>query len=137
MPIVRVTRRLHFSAGHRLHSPDLSDKENREIYGLCSNPNGHGHNYGLEVTLKGEVDPRTGYVVDLKRVRETVEEVVLRDVDHANLNVDVPWLEGTIPTAENVAIAIWRRLEEVFPGGVLDRVVVSESERNYVEYRGE
>ncbi|MDP2576585.1 MAG: 6-carboxytetrahydropterin synthase [Gemmatimonadota bacterium] len=137
MPIVRVTRRLHFSAGHRLHSPELSDKENREIYGLCSNPNGHGHNYGLEVTLKGEVDPRTGYVVDLKRVRETVEEVVLRDVDHANLNVDVPWLEGTIPTAENVAIAIWRRLEEVFPGGVLDRVVVSESERNYVEYRGE
>ena len=137
MPIVRVTRRLHFSAGHRFHSPELSDKENREIYGLCSNPNGHGHNYGLEVTLKGEVDPRTGYVVDLKRVRETVEEVVLRDVDHANLNVDVPWLEGTIPTAENVAIAIWRRLEEVFPGGVLDRVVVSESERNYVEYRGE
>ena len=137
MPIVRVTRRLHFSAGHRLHSPELSDQENREIYGLCSNPNGHGHNYGLEVTLKGEVDPRTGYVVDLKRVRETVEEVVLRDVDHANLNVDVPWLEGTIPTAENVAIAIWRRLEEVFPGGVLDRVVVSESERNYVEYRGE
>ena len=137
MPIVRVTRRLHFSAGHRLHSPELSDKENREIYGLCSNPNGHGHNYGLEVTLKGEVDPRTGYVVDLKRVRETVEEVVLRDVDHKNLNVDVPWLEGTIPTAENVAIAIWRRLEEVFPGGVLDRVVVSESERNYVEYRGE
>lgn len=137
MPIVRVTRRLHFSAGHRLHSPELSDQENREIYGLCSNPNGHGHNYGLEVTLKGEVDPRTGYVVDLKRVRETVEEVVLRDVDHANLNVDVPWLEGTIPTAENIAIAIWRRLEEVFPGGVLDRVVVSESERNYVEYRGE
>lgn len=120
-----------------MHSPELSDKENREIYGLCSNPNGHGHNYGLEVTLKGEVDPRTGYVVDLKRVRETVEEVVLRDVDHANLNVDVPWLEGTIPTAENIAIAIWRRLEEVFPGGVLDRVVVSESERNYVEYRGE
>ena len=137
MPIVRVTRRLHFSAGHRLYSPELSDKENREIYGLCSNPNGHGHNYGLEVTLKGEVDPRTGYVVDLKRVRETVEEVVLKDVDHANLNVDVPWLEGTIPTAENMAIAIWRRLEGVFPGGVLDRVVVTESERNYVEYRGE
>ena len=137
MTTASVTRRYRFAAAHRLHSEQLSEAENWKVFGKCNNPNGHGHNYGLEVTLKGEVDPRTGYVVDLKRVRETVEEVVLRDVDHANLNVDVPWLEGTIPTAENVAIAIWRRLEEVFPGGVLDRVVVSESERNYVEYRGE
>lgn len=137
MPIVRVTRRLHFSAGHRLHNPKLSDEENREIYGLCNNPSGHGHNYGLEVTLRGEVDPKTGYVFDLKRLRGLVEEVVLHDVDHANLNVDVSWLEGIIPTAENIAIEVWRRLDGVLPAGMLERIVVSESERNVVEYRGE
>jgi len=137
MSVVRVTRRLHFSAGHRLHNSQLSDAENREIYGLCNNPSGHGHNYGLEVTLKGEVDPRTGYVYDLKRLKRAVEETVLADVDHANLNVDVPWLEGVIPTAENIAIRIWQRLEEVLAPGMLERVLVSESERNVVEYRGE
>ncbi|NIN71204.1 MAG: 6-carboxytetrahydropterin synthase [Gemmatimonadetes bacterium] len=137
MPIVRVTRRLHFSAGHRLHNPKLSDDENREIYGLCNNPSGHGHNYGLEVTLRGEVDPKTGYVFDLKRLRELVERVVLADVDHANLNVDVPWMEGIIPTAENIAVQVWRRLADQLPAGMLERVVVSESERNLVEYRGE
>jgi 6-pyruvoyltetrahydropterin/6-carboxytetrahydropterin synthase len=137
MPIVRVTRRLYFSAGHRLHNPQLSDEANREVYGLCNNPSGHGHNFGLEVTLKGEVDPNTGYVFDLKRLRETVEEVVLADLDHANLNVDVPWMEGVIPTAENIAVQIWHRLAEVLPEGMLERVVVSESERNLVEYRGE
>jgi 6-pyruvoyltetrahydropterin/6-carboxytetrahydropterin synthase len=104
---------------------------------LCNNPSGHGHNYGLDVTLKGEVDPRTGYVFDLKRLKQLVEDTVLTDLDHANLNVDVPWLRGVIPTAENIAVQIWRKLEEVLPGGVLERVVVSESERNRVEYRGE
>ena len=137
MPIVRVTRRLHFSAGHRLHNPELSDAENRRIYGLCNNPAGHGHNYGLEVTVKGEVDPRTGYVFDLKRLKETVEGAVLGDVDHANLNVDVSWLEGVIPTAENIAVAVWQRLEAALPNGMLERVVITESERNLVEYRGE
>lgn len=137
MPIVRVTRRLHFSAGHRLHNSELSDEENRKIYGLCNNPAGHGHNYGLEVTLRGELDPRTGYVFDLKRLKDVVEEVVLGDVDHANLNVDVPWLEDVIPTAENIAVEIWRRLAAVLPQGMLERIVVSESDRNLVEYRGE
>lgn len=137
MPSVRVTRRLHFSAGHRLHNSELSDAENREIYGPCNNPSGHGHNYRLEVTLKGEVDPKTGYVYDLKRLKRAVEEVVLIDVDHANLNVDVPWMEGVIPTAENIAVEIWRRLEGMLPAGMLDRVVVWESDRNYVEYSGD
>ena len=137
MPIVKVTRRLHFSAGHRLHNPELSDAENREIYGLCNNPAGHGHNYGLEVTLKGEVDPKTGYVFDLKRVKRLVEELVLDDVDHANLNVDVEWMKGVIPTAENIAVEIWRRLAAALPEGMLERVLVSESERNMVEYSGE
>jgi 6-pyruvoyltetrahydropterin/6-carboxytetrahydropterin synthase len=137
MPIVRVTRRLHFSAGHRLHNPDLSETENREVYGLCNNPSGHGHNYGLEVTLAGKVDPTTGYVYDLKRLKRLVDEIVVRDVDHANLNVDVPWLTGIVPTAENLAVAIWRRLEGELPEGMLERVVVQESERNQAEYRGD
>jgi 6-pyruvoyltetrahydropterin/6-carboxytetrahydropterin synthase len=137
MPIVRVTRRLHFSAGHRLHNPELSEVENRETYGLCNNPSGHGHNYGLEVTLRGEVNPRTGYVFDLKRLKKLVEESVLGDLDHANLNVDVPWLKDVVPTAENVVVCIWRRLESVLPAGSLESVVLKESERNLVEYRGE
>jgi 6-pyruvoyltetrahydropterin/6-carboxytetrahydropterin synthase len=137
MPIVRVTRRLHFSAGHRLHNPKLSEDENRELYGLCNNPSGHGHNYDLEVTLKGEVDPKTGYVFDLKRLKQVVEESVLSDVDHANLNVDVPWLAGVIPTTENIAVRIWRRLEEVLPAGSLERVKLNESERSLAEYCGE
>jgi len=137
MPIVRVTRRLHFSAGHRLHNPELSEAENREIFGLCNNPRGHGHNYGLEVTVKGEVDPRTGYVIDLKALKRVVEEEVLEDVDHANLNVDVPWMEGVIPTAENIAVQIWRRLEAVLPQDSLECVRVWETERNLAEYRGE
>jgi 6-pyruvoyltetrahydropterin/6-carboxytetrahydropterin synthase len=137
MPIVRVTRRLHFSAGHRLHNPELSDAENREVYGLCNNPSGHGHNYGLEVTLKGEVDAKTGYVFDLKRLKELVERTVLEDVDHANLNVDVSWLQGVIPTAENIAVAVWRRLAAELSEDMLECVRVSESERNFVEYYGE
>ncbi len=137
MPIVRVTRRLHFSAGHRLHNPGLSEAENRELYGPCNNPSGHGHNYVLEVTVRGEVDPRTGYVFDLKRLKRVVEEAVLSDVDHANLNVDVEWMAGVVPTAENIAVQIWRRLEEALPAGILERVEVWESERNRAEYRGE
>lgn len=120
-----------------MHNPELSDSENREVFGLCNNPSGHGHNYGLAVTLKGEVDPRTGYVYDLKRLKELVGRVVLEDVDHANLNTDVPWLEGVIPTAENIAVRVWRRLQRELPDGMLERVVVEESERNIVEYCGE
>ena len=128
---------MHFSAGHRLHNDELPADENRRIYGLCNNPHGHGHNYGLEITLRGEIDPRTGYVFDLKRLKQAVRQAVLEDVDHANLNVDVPWMEGVVPTVENIAVQIWRRLEGVFPEGMLERIVVSESERNFVEYRGE
>jgi 6-pyruvoyltetrahydropterin/6-carboxytetrahydropterin synthase len=137
MPRARVTRRVHFSAGHRLHNPDFSDSENRETYGLCNNPSGHGHNYELEVTVEGEVDPATGYVMDLKRLKSLLGEAVLSDLDHANLNVDVDWLRGVIPTTENLAVAIWRRLEGGLPGVRLVSVRLWETERNSVEYRGE
>ncbi len=137
MPTVRVTRKVHFCAGHRLARPGRSDEENRELYGACSNPAGHGHNYDLEVTVQGEVDPDTGYVIDLKRVKELVHRAVIDDVDHANLNVDVEWMDGVIPTAENLVVGIWNRLEGNLDGAELVSLKLWETERNMVEYRGE
>jgi 6-pyruvoyltetrahydropterin/6-carboxytetrahydropterin synthase len=136
MPKVKITRRVHFSAAHRLHNPALSDEENRRIFGLCNSPNWHGHNYELDVTVEGEVDPTTGYVVDLKELRDTAEEVI-GDLDHRNLNLDVPWLEGTLPSTENLVVAIWNRLAPRVPRGRLVRLVLWETPRNYAEYTGE
>lgn len=136
MPIARVTRRVHFCAGHRLYDPSFSDDRNRAVYGACSNPNGHGHNYDLEVTVEGEVDPQVGYVMDLRELKALLGDAVVEDLDHANLNLDVPWLEGIIPTTENLAVAIWRRLEGRIDGAALVSVRLWETERNSVEYRG-
>ena len=137
MPRVRVTRRVHFSAAHRLHNPEFSEERNREIFGLCNNPNWHGHNYELDITVEGEIDPSTGYVIDLKRLRDLVERVVLEDVDHRNLNLDVPWMRGVNPTTENLVVAIWRKLEPEIREGRLVRLVLWETPRNRVEYTGE
>ena len=136
MPIARVTRRVHFSAGHRLYNPRFDEEQNRATYGLCNNPNGHGHNYDLEVTVEGEIDPETGFVMDLKRLKVLLGETVLTDLDHANLNLDVPWLSGVIPTTENLAVAIWHRLEGQLGTVRLVRVRLWETERNMVEYDG-
>ena len=136
MPTVRVTRRLHFSAAHRLHNPELSDAENARVFGLCNNPNWHGHNYELDVTVEGPVDPATGYVLDLARLRD-LAEAVIRDLDHRNLNVEVAWLEGVIPSTENVVVALWNQLAPRIPAGRLVRLVLWETPRNYVEYTGE
>lgn len=138
MPRVRVTRRMHFSAAHRLHREDWSTEENRRVFGACSNPHWHGHNYELEVTVEGEVDPETGFVMNLKELRDRVEDLVVADVDHRNLNLEVEWLEGTNPSTENLVVAIWDRLAGALPDGVeLDRLVLRETPRNYVEYTGE
>jgi 6-pyruvoyltetrahydropterin/6-carboxytetrahydropterin synthase len=138
MPRVRVTRRLHFSAAHRLHRPDWSEERNRAVFGDCANPNWHGHNYELDVTVEGEVDPETGFVMDLKDLRDQVQQSVLMDLDHRNLNLEVPWLEGVNPTTENVVVAIWNRLAPRMPEGVgLKRLVLYETPRNYVEYEGD
>ena len=137
MPRVRVTRRLHFSAAHRLHSERLSGEENARLYGLCNSPNFHGHNYELDVTVEGEVEPATGYVVDLGEIRDITEEAVIRDLDHRNLNEDVPWLSGVIPSTENLVVKIWERLFDRMPSGRLVRLVLWETPRNYVEYEGE
>ncbi|HET9947739.1 MAG TPA: 6-carboxytetrahydropterin synthase [Longimicrobiales bacterium] len=136
-PIVRATKRLHFSAAHRLHRPEWSDERNLEVFGPCANPNWHGHNYEVDVTVEGPVDPETGFVVDLKRLKELVERHVIDDVDHRNLNTEVPWLDGIIPSTENVAVAIWNRLADRLPEGVrLVSVLLRETPRNWVEYTG-
>lgn len=137
MPRVRVTRKLHFSAGHRLHLPRWDEEKNREVFGACSNPAGHGHNYDLEVTVEGEVDPETGFVLDLSRLKALVKEHVVDDIDHTNLNEDVSWMEGVNPTTENLAVKIWQRLEGRLGDAELVSVKLWETERNMAEYRGE
>lgn len=138
MARVKVTRRLHFAAAHRLGRAEWDDARNAEVFGLCSNPNWHGHNYELDVTVEGEIDPETGFVFDLKRLRDVVEAEVIADVDHANLNLDVAWLRGVNPTTENLVVAIWRRITAVLPGPArLVRLQLWETPRNYVEYAGE
>lgn len=136
MATVRVTRRVHFSAAHRLHSPALSDEENRRIFGLCNNSNWHGHNYELDVTVAGTVDPEIGYVLDLGELRGLAEQVI-KDLDHRNLNLDVPWLADVIPSTENLVVALWEQLAPRIPRGKLVRLVLWETPRNYVEYTGE
>jgi 6-pyruvoyltetrahydropterin/6-carboxytetrahydropterin synthase len=136
MPQVTVTRRLNFNAAHRLHNPELSESENRELFGLCNNPNWHGHNYRLDVSVIGEVDERTGYVIDLKRLRDIVEMHLIDKMDHKNLNVEVDFMRGVNPTAENIVIACWRVLEPVVRPGRLKRLRLWETDNNYVEYEG-
>ena len=137
MSVVRATRRAHFSAAHRLYRPDWSDEQNAQVFGDCSNPNWHGHNYELDVTVEGPIDPETGFVMDLKRLKEALEERVVGDLDHRNLNVEVSWLEGVNPTTENLVVAVWDRLVGAMPEGVrLARIVLHETPRNSVEYTG-
>lgn len=137
MARVRVTRRLHFSAAHKLGRADWSEARNEEVFGLCASPNWHGHNYEMDVTVEGEIDPATGFVFDLKHLRELAEQQVVNDVDHRNLNLDVPWMDGVNPTTENLVVAIWHRLVGGLPEGVeLVRIGLWETPRNYVEYDG-
>jgi 6-pyruvoyltetrahydropterin/6-carboxytetrahydropterin synthase len=136
MPIVTVTRRLHFNAAHRVHNPALSDEENARLFGKCNNPNWHGHNYRLEVSVRGPVEDRTGYVVDLARLRDIVTREFIDHVDHKNLNLEVEFMRGVIPTAENIAIACWRVLEPHVAPARLARIRLWETENNCVEYEG-
>ena len=137
MPTVTVTRLLRFNAAHRVHNPALSDEENSRLFGKCNNPNWHGHNYTLEVSVRGPVDERTGYVMDLAALKRVVEETVVDEVDHRNMNIDVSFMQGIIPTTENIVVAFWRRLEPHVAPGRLVRLKLWETENNYVEYAGE
>jgi len=132
-----VTARLTFSAAHRLHNPNRDAEWNRRTYGKCDNPGGHGHNYALEVSVRGRIDPETGMVIDLKRLKDIMRERVIDRVDHTNLNEDVDFLAGVIPTAENLARAFWQQLAGAVTNGQLDEVLLEETERNSVRYRGE
>lgn len=126
----RVTVKTHFSSAHRLHRPDWDEERNREVFGACANPNGHGHNYELEVTVEGPIDPQTGMVVDMKALKTLVNDLVVEAVDHQHLNLDVPFLAGVIPTAENLAVAFWEILEPRIPAGRLHEVRLQETDRN-------
>jgi len=135
--IVYLTRREIFAAAHRLFKPGLSDEENFKMFGKCSNPNWHGHNYTLEVTVAGEVNYDTGFVIDIKKLKEIMHEFVISKVDHKNLNIDTDFMKGIIPTSENITIAIWNQLATKILGGKLYSVKLYETENNYFEYKGE
>jgi 6-pyruvoyltetrahydropterin/6-carboxytetrahydropterin synthase len=132
-----ITRRVEFSASHICRKPDASDEENRALYGPAANPNGHGHNYLLEVTLQGEPDAVTGMVFDLKELKDVVQREVVDPMDHRFLNYEVPPFDRVIPTVENVAIEIWRRLAPQFNGNVrLTNIRLYETEDLFVDYSG-
>ena len=128
---VLVGRRESFNAAHQLYDPDLSDDENRRLFGKCANL--HGHNYVLEVVVAGQIDHASGYVLDLKTLSDIISTRVIRDVDHRNLNTDVPWLSGLVPTTENLAQAFWERLRPELPAGLLRSVRLWETDKNWAE----
>lgn len=135
--MVTLTRAYEFSAAHRLHHEGLSEAENRELFGKCNNPHGHGHNYVLEVTVGGEPDPRTGLLTDLGMLDRVIHERVVDRYDHRHLNLDIEEFRGVNPTSENVVRVIWQRLEPALPAGLLRRVTVRETDRNIFSYEGE
>jgi 6-pyruvoyltetrahydropterin/6-carboxytetrahydropterin synthase len=137
MPKMYVTRREVFSASHRLWNSDLSEKQNIELFDQCANPNGHGHNYVLEVTVVGNVKNESGYVVDLKKIKRLVRTEIISKVDHKHLNYDVDFLKDTIPTAENIVHVFWQVLKSKLSGAQLYAIRLHETENNMVEYRGE
>ncbi len=131
---VAVSRKEHFNAAHRLFRADWSDEENKNVFGKCSNPNYHGHNYEVVVTVKGEPDPQTGYVVDMKVLSELIRKEVIAPIDQRNLNLDTPHFQKLNPTAENIAMVIWRLLRQHIDNQLELKVTLYETERNFVEY---
>jgi 6-pyruvoyltetrahydropterin/6-carboxytetrahydropterin synthase len=137
MPKMYITRREVFSASHRLWNSDLSEEQNIELFDKCANPNGHGHNFVLEVTVVGDIKNESGYVVDLKKLKNIIREEIISKVDHKHLNYDVDFLKDKIPTAENIVRAFWRVLETKITKAKLSAIRLHETENNIVEYRGE
>lgn len=134
--MIYVTRREVFSASHRLDNPELSAEENKTLYGKCNNDYGHGHNYVLEVVVAGEIDPATGYLIDIKQLKAIIRENIISRIDHRHMNYDVDFMKGIIPTTENLAVAIWNELNGKIPAGSLYSVKLYETENNYVEFKG-
>jgi 6-pyruvoyltetrahydropterin/6-carboxytetrahydropterin synthase len=134
--MIYVTRKAAFSAAHRLYNPTFSDERNEAVFDKCNNPLGHGHNYVMEVTVKGLPDALTGYVIDLKRLKDLLDELIIDKVDHKHLNYDVDFLRGIIPTVENLCVLFWQQLEGRLPSGELHCIKVYESDQNMAEYFG-
>ncbi len=139
MPIAYITRRERFSAAHRLYREEFSDQENYEMFGNCSHQNWHGHNFELYVTLKGEINPKLGFVANLKTVSKLIKELVTDKLDHKNINIDVEFMKGKLASTENLAVAIWNELENPFKelGANLHCIKIQETENNFVEYFGD
>jgi 6-pyruvoyltetrahydropterin/6-carboxytetrahydropterin synthase len=135
--MVYLTRRTEFSASHYYHNPEFSAEENRRIFGKCNNPHGHGHNYTLEVTVKGEIDSKSGFVVDLKQLKDIMNREVIDALDHRHLNKEVPEFEHQVPTSENLAVAIWKRLQPKLSIARLHRVRLYETSDLFVDFYGE
>jgi 6-pyruvoyltetrahydropterin/6-carboxytetrahydropterin synthase len=131
---VKVSRKEHFNAAHRLYNPTWSDEKNAQVFGKCSNPNYHGHNYEIIVTLTGTPDPETGYVFDMKVLSELIREHVTSKFDHKNLNLDTEYFKSLNPTAENIAVVIWKILRDKIDSSLDLKITLYETERNYVEY---
>jgi 6-pyruvoyltetrahydropterin/6-carboxytetrahydropterin synthase len=131
---VKVSRKEHFNAAHRLYNPAWSDEKNAQVFGKCSNPNYHGHNYEIIVTLTGTPDPETGYVFDMKVLSDLIREHVTSKFDHKNLNLDTEYFRGLNPTAENIAVVIWKILRDKIDSSLDLKITLYETERNYVEY---
>ncbi|XP_023693003.1 6-pyruvoyl tetrahydrobiopterin synthase [Paramormyrops kingsleyae] len=132
-----ITRVESFSACHRLHNKSLSDEENKKIFGKCNNPHGHGHNYKVEVTVRGKIDHVTGMVMNLTDLKRYIEEAVMIPLDHKNLDKEVPYFENVVSTTENLAVYIWDRLLKLLPPGLLYEIKIHETDKNIVVYRGE
>jgi 6-pyruvoyltetrahydropterin/6-carboxytetrahydropterin synthase len=131
---VKVSRKEHFNAAHRLHNPAWPDDKNEKIFGKCNNPHYHGHNYELIVSLTGEPNPETGYVFDMKILSDLIKENVLKKLDHKNLNLDTEFFKDLNPTAENIAVVIWRILRQRIDPNLELKITLYETERNFVEY---
>lgn len=131
---VAVYRKEHFNAAHRLHNPNWSEEQNKAVFGRCNNPHYHGHNYEVVVKVVGEIDPQTGYVMDTKILSDLVKELVVNKFDHRNLNLDTDEFKNLNPTAENIAAVIWHKLRERLDAKLELKVILYETERNYVEY---
>lgn len=134
---VTVSRKAHFNAAHRLYRPDWDDAKNKEIFGKCSNPNYHGHNYELIVSVTGKIDPETGFVMDVKILKDLIRSEVEDAFDHKNLNIEVPEFKNLNPTAENIVVVIWNKLRKHISMSLDLEVVLYETPRNFVKYAGE
>ncbi|XP_037546644.1 6-pyruvoyl tetrahydrobiopterin synthase [Nematolebias whitei] len=132
-----ITRVQSFSACHRLHSTLLSDEDNKTIYGKCNNPNGHGHNYKVEVTVRGKIDPITGMVMNITELKKCIETVIMVPLDHKNLDKDVPYFANVVSTTENVAVYIWDNMVKILPANLLHEIRIHETDKNIIVYRGE